>query len=114
MNYFSDKAKRGNDCYCRWELWLKHLQDDLQLLRPYDATAWRMKSISFTHAWTRERSSFALKPKGDAVALSQMLFHCYVNESPLSWSSEPTEADSTSSAGRNNGILQPDGHFGPN
>ena len=59
----------------RWKLWLRRLQDDLQLSRQYDAPAWHAEVMAFTLDWTRSNASVPVDPRGDAVGTASALCH---------------------------------------
>ena len=58
-------------------MWLQRLQEDLQMHRAYNASAWREQAIGFTLGWTSGRQAFTQMPIGDAVALSRALLDTY-------------------------------------
>ena len=67
----------GGGCATRWAMWLQRLRDNLQLHRPYDAHAWRMQCVNFTHSWTSDRVGYPVHPIGNEVNWSQALYEKY-------------------------------------
>ncbi len=61
----------------RWALWLDRLKTDLSSGSQYDAEGWRHQCVRFTLDWAAARTSFPVRPAGDALSISERLLQKY-------------------------------------
>jgi len=77
----------GDFYYHRWQLWLDSLNDSVSNNTPLDEKAVNVKIREWEMAWTRQTDGhYLIKPRGDAVAISQKLYEKYARDA-----SQPVE-----------------------
>jgi len=69
----------GDFYYQRWAIWLKALNDSLTDGKSLDENDTRSRIRDWELSWTRQTNGhFAVKPRGDAIAISRELFKKYL------------------------------------
>ncbi len=74
----------GDFYYHRWQIWLDALNDSVDNNTPLDEKAVNAKIRDWEVAWTRQTGGhYLIKPRGDAVAISQKLYDKYARDASM-------------------------------